>query len=103
MRKYLILNDPMAKKDAFGFRRKALANRLGLPPRKKFSNLLGANGAKCRKISAVMRKKLKPADQRLATSAHILNAKAQTKQEPHKHVLSVARIPSAAGDFNKLS
>tara|TARA_B110000914_G_C15057266_1_gene262400 strand:+ start:53 stop:292 length:240 start_codon:yes stop_codon:yes gene_type:complete len=49
-----------------------------------------------------MKKKPKPADLRLATSAHILKEKAQTKQERHKLVPSAIRIPSAAVNFESL-
>jgi hypothetical protein len=49
-----------------------------------------------------MRKKHKPADQRLVTSVHIHKEKAQTKQERHKLVPSAVRIPNAAVNFESL-
>ena len=56
-----------------------------------------ANGDKCRKINAMMRKKLKSEVLRSVTNALVLNVKVQTKLVQLKHGLNVAK--SVAADF----
>lgn len=59
---------------------------------------MAVNGARCRKISVVTRKKRKDAALKSATSAPAHNAKVQTKQEQHKLVLSATKNNVAAAN-----
>ena len=56
------------------------------------------SGAKCRKISAMTRRKHKSAAPKLVTSALALNEREQTRHEQHKHVLNEAKNNAVAAN-----
>jgi len=69
-----ILNDPMAKKAAFGSAVQELSNPLVPIPKKKFYNSLVEHGVKCKRIARLPKRNNKPQDHEQVTDEHVHNA-----------------------------
>jgi len=87
-----ILNDLMDVKDDYGSAVLEQNNRLVPIQRKKSSNLLEANGAKCKKIARLLKKNNKHLDPKLVTEEHAHNARLDNAHKVVSEVVSRSAV-----------